>query len=114
MTSSSTIPHSEIEYRRDGTGDRAIAYLHGFLDDQDVWNPVITALAASSFETVRFSGPAQHRKRLGIDEPVEGGRSTVGSPEHTPRVGFPDLSTRDGYGSDTPRRRERTRNHVRL
>jgi pimeloyl-ACP methyl ester carboxylesterase len=52
MTRSATIPHSDIGLRRDGAGDRAIAFMHGFLDDQNVWDPVIADLTASEFEIV--------------------------------------------------------------
>lgn len=54
MTGSATIPHSDIGLRRDGAGDRVIAFLHGFLDDQHVWDPVIAELRASEFEIVRL------------------------------------------------------------
>ena len=54
MTSSGTIPHSDIELRRNGAGDRAIVFMHGFLDDQHVWEPVIAELTASEFEIVRL------------------------------------------------------------
>jgi pimeloyl-ACP methyl ester carboxylesterase len=54
MTKSATIPHSDIGLRRDGAGDRAIVFMHGFLDDQQVWNPVIAELTASEFEIVRL------------------------------------------------------------
>jgi pimeloyl-ACP methyl ester carboxylesterase len=52
MTKSATIPHSDIGLRRDGAGDRAIVFMHGFLDDQQVWDPVIAELTASEFEIV--------------------------------------------------------------
>jgi pimeloyl-ACP methyl ester carboxylesterase len=54
MTKSATIPHSDIGLRRDGAGDRVIAFMHGFLDDQHVWDPVIAELTASEFEIVRL------------------------------------------------------------
>ena len=54
MTRSETIPHSDIGLRRDGAGDRAIVFMHGFLDDKHVWNPVIAELTASAFEIVRL------------------------------------------------------------
>jgi pimeloyl-ACP methyl ester carboxylesterase len=54
MTRSEIIPHSDIGLRRDGAGDRAIVFMHGFLDDKDVWNPVIAELTASEFEIVRL------------------------------------------------------------
>jgi pimeloyl-ACP methyl ester carboxylesterase len=54
MASSATIPHSDIVLSRDGAGDRAIVFVHGFLDDQHVWNAVIAELKAPGFEIVRF------------------------------------------------------------
>ena len=54
MTSSATIPHSDIGLRRDGAGDRAMVFMHGFLDDQHVWDPVIAELTTSEFEIVRL------------------------------------------------------------
>ena len=54
MTRSATIPHSDIGLRRDGAGDRAIVFMHGFLDDQHVWDPVIAELTASGFEIGRL------------------------------------------------------------
>src|SRR5882672_2652531 len=54
MASSATIPHSDIVLSRDGVGDRAIVFVHGFLDDQHVWNPVVAELIAPGFEVVRF------------------------------------------------------------
>lgn len=54
MTRSATIPHSDIGLRRDGAGDRVIVFMHGFLDDQHVWDPVIAELAVSEFEIVRL------------------------------------------------------------
>jgi pimeloyl-ACP methyl ester carboxylesterase len=49
-----TIPHSDIAFSREGVGDRAIVFQHGFLDDQYVWNPVIAELTASRYEIVRL------------------------------------------------------------
>jgi len=54
IVSSATIPNSDIVFRRDGAGDRALVFVHGFLDDQYVWNPVIADLTAPGFEIVRF------------------------------------------------------------
>jgi pimeloyl-ACP methyl ester carboxylesterase len=54
IVSSETIPQSDIVYRRDGTGDRALVLLHGFLDDQYVWDSVIAELTASGYEIVRL------------------------------------------------------------
>src|SRR5260370_1145975 len=54
MVSSATIPNSDIVFRRDGAGDRALVFVHGFLDDQYVWNPVIADLTTPGFEIVRL------------------------------------------------------------
>jgi pimeloyl-ACP methyl ester carboxylesterase len=54
MTRSASIPHSDIGLRRDGAGDSAIVFMHGFLDDQHVWDPVIAELSAPEFEIVRL------------------------------------------------------------
>jgi pimeloyl-ACP methyl ester carboxylesterase len=54
MTSSVTVPHSDIVLSRDRAGDRTIVFVHGFLDDQQIWNSVIAELKAPGFEIVRF------------------------------------------------------------
>jgi pimeloyl-ACP methyl ester carboxylesterase len=50
----SAIPNSDIVFRRDGVGDRAVVFLHGWIDDLHVWGPVIAALSVHGFETVRL------------------------------------------------------------
>jgi pimeloyl-ACP methyl ester carboxylesterase len=54
MTSSATVPNSDLVFTRTGGGDRAIVLVHGFLDDQDIWKPFLAELTASGFETVRI------------------------------------------------------------
>lgn len=54
MASSATIPHSDIVFQRDGAGDRAVVFMHGWIDDLHVWSPVIAELSAHGFETVRL------------------------------------------------------------
>lgn len=54
MASSTTIPNSDIVVRRDGVGDRAIVFMHGWIDDMHVWRPVIDELSAPGFETVQL------------------------------------------------------------
>jgi pimeloyl-ACP methyl ester carboxylesterase len=54
MAISETIPNSDIVFRRDGTGDRAVVFMHGWIDDLHVWNPVIAELSGSGFETVQL------------------------------------------------------------
>ena len=54
MASSTIILNSDIVVRRDGVGDRAIVFLHGWIDDMHVWRPVIDGLSAPGFETVQL------------------------------------------------------------
>lgn len=54
MVSSDSIPSTDGIFRRDGAGDRALVFLHGFPDDQHVWNAVIAELTAPDFEIVRL------------------------------------------------------------
>jgi len=54
MATSATIPNSDIVFRRDGAGDRAVVFMHGWIDDLHVWNPVIAELSTLGFETVRL------------------------------------------------------------
>ena len=48
------IAHTDITFRRQGEGDRAIVFVHGFLDDQHVWDEVIAALETPGFERVQL------------------------------------------------------------
>jgi pimeloyl-ACP methyl ester carboxylesterase len=57
MQSSEPIPESDIVLRRDGIGDYAAVFSHGFLDDQYVWSTMIDQLTAADFETVTFDLP---------------------------------------------------------
>jgi pimeloyl-ACP methyl ester carboxylesterase len=57
MASSEAVPHSDIVLRRDGTGNFAAVFSHGFLDDQYVWLTMIDQLTASNVETVTFDLP---------------------------------------------------------
>jgi pimeloyl-ACP methyl ester carboxylesterase len=54
MAASATIPNTDIVLRRSGDGDNAVVFVHGFLDDQYAWNPVLADLSASGFETIQF------------------------------------------------------------
>lgn len=67
--SSATIPNSDIVFRRDRTGDRALVFVHGFLDDQYVWNLVIADLAA---QWVLRAGAAAFGRRRRIDHRRDG------------------------------------------
>lgn len=53
----STIPHSDITLHRNGTGQRAVVFVHGFLDDLHLWDPVVTELAVPDIETVQIDLP---------------------------------------------------------
>ena len=55
MATSATIPNSDIVFRRDGAGERAVVFMHGWIDDLHVWSPVIAALSTHGFETVRLN-----------------------------------------------------------
>src|SRR5258708_22457655 len=54
MATSATIPNSDIVFRRDGVGERAVVFMHGWTDDLHVWGPVIAELSGSGFETVQL------------------------------------------------------------
>jgi len=54
MTTTATIPNSDLVFRRDRDGRRALVFVPGFLDDQHVWAPVLAGLSAPGFETVQF------------------------------------------------------------
>ena len=73
MTTTATIPDSDIVFRRDRDGSRALVFVHGFLDDQHVWAPVLAGLSAPGFETVQFdqAGFGRHGADLdvGTDAP---------------------------------------------
>ena len=54
MAAAATIPNSDIVLRRSGDGATAVVFVHGFLDDQYAWNPVLADLSAPGFETIQF------------------------------------------------------------
>ena len=55
MASTETVPHRDFVFRRDRSGSYAVVFVHGFLDDQHVWEPIIDKLTVSEFETVQFA-----------------------------------------------------------
>src|SRR5260370_29045855 len=54
MATTATIPNSDLVFRRDRGGRRALVFVQGFRDDQHVWAPVLAGLSAPGFETVQF------------------------------------------------------------
>jgi pimeloyl-ACP methyl ester carboxylesterase len=54
MTSSEHAPRTDIAFRRHGEGERAVVFVHGFLDDQYVWDGIIAELKTPGFETVQL------------------------------------------------------------
>ncbi|MFJ1975358.1 alpha/beta fold hydrolase [Streptomyces sp. NPDC087903] len=54
LTRTERVADTDIRFRRRGTGDTALVFVHGFLDDQYVWDGVIDALAAPGFEYVQL------------------------------------------------------------
>jgi len=69
MSTTATIPNSDIVLRRDRDGRRALVFVHGFLDDQHVWAPLLAGLSAPGFETVQFD-QAGFGDRAGAAGPV--------------------------------------------
>lgn len=54
LTRTERVAEGDIRYRRRGSGDTALVFVHGFLDDQYVWDGVIDALTAPGFEYVQL------------------------------------------------------------
>jgi pimeloyl-ACP methyl ester carboxylesterase len=54
MATSEHASHPDLAFRRHGEGERAIVFVHGFLDDQYVWEKVIAALKTRGLETVQL------------------------------------------------------------
>jgi pimeloyl-ACP methyl ester carboxylesterase len=46
------IGNSDVRFRRQGEGEVAAVFVHGFLDDQYVWDHMISALTTSGIEWV--------------------------------------------------------------
>jgi pimeloyl-ACP methyl ester carboxylesterase len=54
MTISEQIPNSDVTFLRRGEGEAAVVFVHGFLDDQYVWDKVIDELRTPGIETIRL------------------------------------------------------------
>ena len=48
------IADTDLRFRRNGTGEAALVFVHGFLDDQHVWDGVIAELGREDVETVQL------------------------------------------------------------
>src|SRR5271170_723434 len=48
------IADTDLRFRRKGAGDVALVFVHGFLDDQHVWDGVIAELGHADVETVQL------------------------------------------------------------
>jgi pimeloyl-ACP methyl ester carboxylesterase len=54
MTRTERIDGTDSRFRRQGSGGHALVFVHGFLDDQYVWDGVIAELTTPGFETVQL------------------------------------------------------------
>jgi len=54
MTIAEQIPNSDITFLRRGEGETAVVFVHGFLDDQYVWDKVVDELSAPGIETIQL------------------------------------------------------------
>jgi pimeloyl-ACP methyl ester carboxylesterase len=68
MTVSEQVPNSDATFLRRGEGALAVVFVHGFLDDQHVWDKVIDELKTPGIETIR------------LDLPGLGDRDSAGGP----------------------------------
>ncbi|MGN9821476.1 alpha/beta fold hydrolase [Streptomyces sp. SD11] len=68
LTRTERVADTDIRFRRRGTGETALVFVHGFLDDQYVWDGVIDALTVPAFEYVQ------------LDLAGSGDRTTAGGP----------------------------------
>ncbi|MCW3065584.1 MAG: hypothetical protein JWN32_2756 [Solirubrobacterales bacterium] len=57
MPTAEPIANADTAFRRHGEGDRAIVFVHGFLDDQHVWDEVIAELETPGVERVQIDLP---------------------------------------------------------
>ena len=48
------IHDTDVRFRRNGAGDAALVFVHGFLDDQYAWDGVIAELSGEDVETVQL------------------------------------------------------------
>jgi len=62
MTITDQIPDRDAIFLRRGEGELAVVFVHGFLDDQHVWDKVIDELKTPEIETIRLGRPAQRSR----------------------------------------------------
>ncbi|MFF8726302.1 alpha/beta fold hydrolase [Streptomyces sp. NPDC015171] len=48
------VADTDVRFRRGGAGSRAVVFVHGFLDDQYVWDGVVGELGGEDIETVQL------------------------------------------------------------
>ncbi|MEV5383654.1 alpha/beta hydrolase [Streptomyces sp. NPDC052721] len=51
------VKETDVRYRRSGAGDLAVVFVHGFLDDQYVWDTLISRLTTPGIECVTLNLP---------------------------------------------------------
>jgi pimeloyl-ACP methyl ester carboxylesterase len=54
MPTAEHAPGTDIAFRRHGEGERAVVFVHGFLDDQYVWEKVVAELKTGGVETIQL------------------------------------------------------------
>ncbi|MDQ0779012.1 pimeloyl-ACP methyl ester carboxylesterase [Streptomyces aurantiacus] len=54
LTRTERVADGDTRFRRHGSGGTALVFVHGFLDDQYVWDGVIDAMTAPGFEYVQL------------------------------------------------------------
>ncbi len=57
MVRTEILPGTDIAIHRTGSGQRAVVFVHGFLDDMHLWDPVVAHLAIPDIETVQVDLP---------------------------------------------------------
>jgi pimeloyl-ACP methyl ester carboxylesterase len=70
MTDRRLVPNTDITYRLRGDGDRAAILVHGFMDDQSVWDEVVGGLKTRGITTVGVD-LAGSGDRSGADGPFD-------------------------------------------
>src|SRR5258708_14987120 len=70
MTDRGLVPNTDITFRLYGEGDRAVILVHGFLDDQSVWDEVVGGLKTRGITTVGVD-LAGSGDRSGADGPFD-------------------------------------------